>query len=83
MAKNNEEKMNNEVLYEEDYYVAEVHFVQAPTLKELEKKINNEIEKEEGRPIEQNPFWDPVTNQWTAMICYDEIDDYGEENTDK
>lgn len=51
-----------------DEYLEDLEYVQAPTLKELEKKVRKKIE--DFGTIEQNPFWDPQTNQWTQMVLY-------------
>lgn len=69
MAKENE-NYNPELedeLYD-DEYLEDIEYVQAPTLKDLEKKVRKKIE--DYGTIEQNPFWDDQTKQWTQMVLY-------------
>lgn len=63
----------------DDEYLEDIEYVQAPTIKELEKKVRKKIEDFEKKvrkeiedygTIEQNPFWDDQTKQWTQMILY-------------
>ena len=54
-------------LYDEEY-LEDIEYVQALTLKDLEKKVRNKI-KDYGT-VEQNPFWDDQTKQWTQMVLY-------------
>ena len=69
MAKENE-NYNPELedeLYD-DEYLEDIEYVQAPTIKELEKKVRKRIG--DYGTIEQNPFWDDQTKQWTQMVLY-------------
>lgn len=68
----NEADVNEEICAEE--YLEDFEYVQAPTLKELEKKVRKKIE--DYGTIEQNPFWDDQSKQWTQMVLYY---NYGEE----
>lgn len=52
----------------DDEYLEDIEYVQAPTLKDLEKKVRKKIE--DYGTVEQNPFWDDQTKQWTQMILY-------------
>lgn len=52
----------------DDEYLEDIEYVQAPTLKDLEKKVRKKIE--DYGTIEQNPFWDDQTKQWTQMVLY-------------
>lgn len=52
----------------DDEYLEDIEYVQAPTLKDLEKKVRKKIE--DYGTIEQNPFWDDQIKQWTQMILY-------------
>lgn len=52
----------------DDEYLEDIEYVQAPTIKELEKKVRKKIE--DYGTIEQNPFWDDQTKQWTQMVLY-------------
>jgi len=67
-----EEKKNyNPELEEEFYddeYLEDIEYVQAPTLKDLEKKVRKKIE--DYGTIETNPFWDDQSKQWTQMVLY-------------
>lgn len=70
MAKDNENY--NPELEEEFYdeeYLEDIEYIQAPTLKELEKKVRKKIENDYGT-VEQNPFWDEQTKQWTQTVLY-------------
>ena len=49
-------------------YLEDIEYAQAPTIKELEKKVRKSIEN--YGIIEQNPFWDDQSKQWTQMILY-------------
>ena len=77
----NEKKNYNSELETElydDEYLEDIEYVQAPTLKDLEKKIRKKIE--DYGTVEQNPFWDDQTKQWTQMILY--YSDGSEESED-
>lgn len=52
----------------DDEYLEDIEYVQAPTLKDLEKKVRKKIE--DYGTVEQNPFWDDQTKQWTQMVLY-------------
>lgn len=52
----------------DDEYLDDIEYVQAPTLKDLEKKVRKKIE--DYGTVEQNPFWDDQTKQWTQMVLY-------------
>ena len=52
----------------DDEYLEDIEYVQAPTIKELEKKVRKKIE--DYGTVEQNPFWDDQTKQWTQMVLY-------------
>lgn len=67
MADKNYNPELEDELYD-DEYLEDIEYVQAPTLKELEKKVRKKI-KDYGT-IEQNPFWDDQTKQWTQMVLY-------------
>lgn len=62
----------------DDEYLEDIEYVQAPTLKELEKKVRKKIE--DYGTVEQNPFWDDQTKQWTQMVLY--YNDGSEESED-
>lgn len=64
-----EENVNVETEIFEEEYLEEVEYLQASTLKELEKKVNQRIEKDFG-VIEQNPFFDEQSKQWTQVVLY-------------
>lgn len=64
-----EENVNVENEIFEEEYLEEIEYLQAPTLKELEKKVNQRIEKDFG-VIEQNPFFDEQSKQWTQVVLY-------------
>lgn len=49
-------------------YLEDIEYIQASTLKELEKKVRKAIE--DYGTIEQNPFWDDQTKQWSQMVLY-------------
>lgn len=51
-----------------DKYLEDIEYVQAPTLKDLEKKVRKKIE--DYGTVKQNPFWDDQTKQWTQMVLY-------------
>ena len=77
-----DEKNYNPELEEEFYdeeYLEDIEYVQAPTLKELEKKVRKKIE--DYGTIEQNPFWDEQTKQWTQTVLY--YNDGSEEEEEK
>lgn len=67
-----EEKNYKNQNFEEDVdneeYLEDIEYVQAPTLKELEKKVRKKIE--DYGTVEQNPFWDDQTKQWTQVVLY-------------
>lgn len=66
----NEEKNNNlEEDFYEDEYLEEIEYVQASTLKELEKVVNKRIQNDFG-VIEENPFWDEQAKKWTQVVLY-------------
>ena len=52
----------------DDEYLEDIEYIQAPTLKDLEKKVRKKIE--DYGTVEQNPFWDDQTKQWTQMVLY-------------
>ena len=64
--KNYNSEFEDDEFYDE--YLEDFEYVQAPTLKELEKKVRKKIE--DYGTIEQNPFWDDQTKQWTQMVLY-------------
>lgn len=67
MADKNYNPELEDELYD-DEYLEDIEYVQAPTLKELEKKVRKKIE--DYGTIEQNPFWDNQTQLWTQMVLY-------------
>jgi len=82
MKKENAQNQNPEL--EENYgeeYLEDFEYVQAKTLKELETKVRKKIE--DYGTIEQNPFWDPQTEQWTQMVLYYSDEPEEEEEKDK
>lgn len=73
----NEKKKLEDELYNNEY-LEDIEYVQASTLKDLEKKVRKKIE--DYGTIEQNPFWDDQTKQWTQMVLY--YNDGSEESED-
>lgn len=67
-----DEKKNYNLELEDEFcdneYLEDIEYVQALTLKELEKKVRKKIE--DYGILEQNPFWDDQTKQWTQMVLY-------------
>lgn len=59
----------NEMNELKEEYLEDMEYIQADTLKNLEKKVRQKIEKDFA-VIENNPFWDAQTNQWTQVILY-------------
>lgn len=80
----NEKENCNSELYNESYdiydneYLEDIEYVQAPTLKDLEKKVRKKIENDFG-VVEQNPFWDDQTKNWTQVVLYYSDDEDNEE----
>lgn len=68
MDKKNYNSELEDELYDEEY-LEDIEYVQAPTIKDLEKKVRKKIENDYGT-IEQNPFWDDQAKQWTQMVLY-------------
>lgn len=67
----------------EEPYIYDIDYVQAPTLKELLKKVRAKMEsKDNWTPIEQNPFLDTTqeTPMWTQVIIIEAYDDEEEED---
>lgn len=63
----------------EEPYIYDIDYVQAPTLKELLKKVRAKMESADGWiPIEQNPFLDNTQEKpmWTQVMI---IEAYGDE----
>lgn len=63
----------------EEPYIYDIDYVQAPTLKELLKKVRAKMESADGwTPIEQNPFLDNTQEKpmWTQVMI---IEAYGDE----
>ena len=63
----------------EEPYIYDIDYVQAPTLKELLKKVRAKMESVDGwTPIEQNPFLDNTQEKpmWTQVMI---IEAYGDE----
>lgn len=65
---NQNQNYNPEDEFYDDEYLEDLEYVQASTLKELEKKVRKKIE--DYGIVEQNPFWDEQTKQWTQMVLY-------------
>lgn len=65
---NNYKNQNFEEDVDNEEYLEDIEYVQAPTLKELEKKVRKKIE--DYGTVEQNPFWDDQTKQWTQVVLY-------------
>lgn len=66
----------------EEPYIYDIDYVQAPTLKELLKKVRAKMEsKDNWTPIEQNPFLDTTqeTPMWTQVMIIEAYDDEEEE----
>ena len=66
----------------EEPYIYDIDYVQAPTLKELLKKVRAKMEsKDNWTPIEQNPFLDTTqeTPMWTQVMTIEAYDDEEEE----
>lgn len=66
----------------EEPYIYDIDYVQAPTLKELLKKVRVKMEsKDNWTPIEQNPFLDTTqeTPMWTQVMIIEAYDDEEEE----
>ena len=51
------------------FYLEDIEYIQASSIKDLEMIVRSRIEKEYGT-IEQNPFWDEQTKQWTQVVLY-------------
>lgn len=67
----------------EEPYIYDIDYVQAPTLKELLKKVRVKMEsKDNWTPIEQNPFLDTTqeTPMWTQVMIIEAYDDEEEED---
>lgn len=67
----------------EEPYIYDIDYVQAPTLKELLKKVRAKMEsKDNWTPIEQNPFLDTTqeTPMWTQVMIIEAYDDEEEED---
>ena len=67
----------------EEPYIYDIDYVQAPTLKELLKKVRTKMEsKDNWTPIEQNPFLDTTqeTPMWTQVMIIEAYDDEEEED---
>lgn len=65
-----------EEFYDEEY-LEDIEYVQASTLKDLEKKVRKKIE--DYGTVEHNPFWDNQAQQWTQMVLYYNYDSEEEE----
>lgn len=66
--KNYNPELEDEGMLYDDEYLEDIEYVQAPTLKDLEKKVRKKIE--DYGTVVQNPFWDDQTKQWTQMVLY-------------
>lgn len=66
--KNYNPELEDEGMLYDDEYLEDIEYVQAPTLKDLEKKVRKKIE--DYGTVGQNPFWDDQTKQWTQMVLY-------------
>ena len=67
----------------EEPYIYDIDYVQAPTLKELLKKVRVKMEsKDNWTPIEQNPFLDTTqeTPMWIQVMIIEAYDDEEEED---
>lgn len=78
-----EELVSTLVNMNEEPYIYDIDYVQAPTLKELLKKVRAKMEsKDNWTPIEQNPFLDTTqeTPMWTQVMIIEAYDDEEEED---
>ena len=63
-----DENITSLIIPEDKEYLEDIEYLQASTLKELEKKVRKCIE--DYGIVEHNPFWDDQTKQWSQMVLY-------------
>ena len=68
---NKEENLEESMLEYSEKYLEDIEYLQASTLKELEKKVRSRIE-DDGAEINSNPFLDQTVTpaQWTQVVLY-------------